>query len=360
MEIRIGIIGVGNCASSLLQGLEYYKKIDEKSDRVPGLMNNVIAGYKISDIKPVVAFDIDKRKVGKDLGEAVFSKPNCTTKFSNVPKIGTIVKKGPVMDGVTYTTEEMFLVDENQKESDVVAEIKKSGAEIMINYLPVGSEKAARFYADACVKAGVALINAMPVFIASTPESAKKFEDAGLPVLGDDVKSQLGATIVHRVLTKLFEERGVKLDHSYQLNVGGNTDFKNMLDRDRLKSKKISKTSSVQSQMENALGEEDLHIGPSDYVPFLKDKKLCFLRMEGRKFGNVPMNIEMRLEVEDSPNSAGVIVDAIRCAKIALDRKIAGPLISPSSYFFKHPPEQVPDFTAKKMVREFIDGKRER
>jgi len=360
MTIKIGLIGVGNCASSLLQGFEFYKEVNKESKRIPGLMNNVIAGYKISDIKPVLAFDIDKRKVGKDLSEAIFSGSNCTTKFSDVPLTGTIVKKGPVMDGITHTTKEMFLVDENQKESDVTEEIKKSGAEIIINYLPVGSEKAARFYADACVKAGAALINAMPVFIASTPESAKKFEDAGLPVLGDDVKSQLGATIVHRVLTKLFEERGVKLEHSYQLNVGGNTDFKNMLDRDRLKSKKISKTSSVQSQMEEALGMDDLHIGPSDYVPFLNDKKVCFLRMEGRKFGNVPMNIEMRLEVEDSPNSAGVIIDAIRCAKIALDRKIAGPITSPSSYFFKHPPEQVPDFTAKKLVQEFIEGKRER
>jgi len=360
MSIKIGIIGVGNCASSLVQGLEYYKDVDEKSDRVPGIMHNVIAGYRIGDIKPVIAFDIDKRKVGKDLAEAIFSEPNCTQKFSDVPRTGVIVKKGPVLDGITSTTEDVFLVDESQKECNVAKEIKKSGAEVMVNYLPVGSEKAVRFYADACIKAGVALVNAMPVFIASTPESAKKFEEAGLPVLGDDVKSQLGATIVHRVLTKLFEDRGVKLEHSYQLNVGGNTDFKNMLDRTRLKSKKISKTSSVQSQMKNALTEKDLHIGPSDYVPFLKDKKICFLRIEGRKFGDIPLNLELRLDVEDSPNSAGVMIDAIRCAKIALDRKIAGALVSPSSYFFKHPPKQFPDYTARKMVEEFIEGKLEK
>lgn len=360
MVIKIGIIGVGNCASSLLQGLEFYKDIDEKSERVPGLMHNVLGSYKIGDIKPVVAFDIDKRKVGKDLSEAVFAQPNCALKFSDVKKTNVTVKKGPVLDGITDTTREMFLVDEKQKECDVVREITESGAEIMINYLPVGSEKATDFYVKACLKARVALINAIPVFVASNNELAKKFEEAGVPVLGDDIKSQIGSTIVHRVLTKIFDDRGVKIDRTYQLNIGGNTDFLNMLDRNRLKLKKISKTSAVQSQLPEKIEDKNIHIGPSDYVPFLKDKKIGFIRMEGRKFGNVPMHLELRLEVEDSPNSAGVMIDAIRCTKIATDRNISGVLISPSAYFFKHPPEQFPDFLAKKMVEEFIEGKRER
>ncbi|MCX6802244.1 MAG: inositol-3-phosphate synthase [Candidatus Diapherotrites archaeon] len=358
MVIRIGIIGVGNCACSLLQGFEFYKDVDGKSEKVPGIMHNALGGYRISDIKPVVAFDIDKRKVGKDLSEAAFAPPNCTLKFSDIKKTGVIVKRGPVLDGVTDTTKEMFLFDEKQKETDVAEEIKKSGAEIMINYLPVGSEKATEFYVNACLEAKVALINAIPVFVASEEKNSKRFKKAGLPVLGDDVKSQVGSTIVHRVLTKLFEDRGVKLEHTYQLNVGGNTDFLNMLDRNRLKSKKISKTCAVQSQLETELSPNDIHIGPSDYIPFLKDKKVAFIRMEGRKFGNVPMNLEIRLEVEDSPNSAGVMIDAIRCAKIALDRKLAGPIIGPSSYFFKHPPKQFPDYQAKKLVEEFVEGKK--
>ncbi|MEM0360111.1 MAG: inositol-3-phosphate synthase [Candidatus Diapherotrites archaeon] len=358
MPIKIGIIGVGNCASSLLQGLEFYKDVGPKSPKVPGIMHNVLGGYKISDIKPVVAFDIDKRKVGKDLSEAAFSPPNCTIKFSNINKTGVIVKKGPILDGITETTREMFLVDEKQKECDLVKEIRESGAEIMINYLPVGSEKATKAYVDACLEARVAFINAIPVFVASDEKNAKLFENAGLPVLGDDIKSQIGSTIIHRVLAKLFEDRGVQLEHTYQLNVGGNTDFLNMIDsRARLKSKKISKTSAVQSQLEKELSAEDIHIGPSDYIPFLKDKKIGFIRMEGRKFGNVPMHLDIRLEVEDSPNSAGVMIDAIRCAKIALDRKLAGAIVGPSAYFFKHPPKQFSDYQAKKLVEEFVENK---
>jgi myo-inositol-1-phosphate synthase len=314
----------------------------------------------ICDIKFVAAFDVDCKKVGKDLSEAIFASPNCTAKFSVVPHWGVEVKKGPVLDGVADTTREKFTVDQRQKPVDVAKELKESGAQVAVCYLPVGSEEAARYYARECIKAGVGFINAMPVFICSKKEGASMFEKAGLPCLGDDIKSQVGATIVHRTLTRLFVDRGVKLDHTYQLNVGGNTDFLNMLERTRLKSKKISKTQSVQSQLPTQLEPEDIHIGPSDYVPWLNDKKLCFIRMEGRKFGDVPLNIELRLDVEDSPNSAGVIVDAIRCVKIALDRKIGGALTSPSSYFMKSPMIQYTDSVARQMVEEFIKGERDR
>ncbi|MCX6695441.1 MAG: inositol-3-phosphate synthase [Candidatus Altiarchaeota archaeon] len=359
-QIKVAIIGVGNCASSLVQGIEYYKDIDIGDSLVPGLMHNVLGGYRISHIKFVAAFDVDSKKVGKDLSEAIFSPPNCTIKFSDVPKWHVEVKKGPVLDGVGETTKDKFTVDQKQTPVDVASELKKSGAEIAVSYLPVGSEQAARFYATECLKAGCAFINAMPVFLASNEEWAGKFKEAKLPIIGDDIKSQVGATIVHRTLTRLFVDRGVKLDHTYQLNVGGNTDFLNMLERSRLKSKKISKTQSVQSQLPTQLPPEDIHIGPSDYVPWLKDKKLCFIRMEGRKFGDIPINIELRLDVEDSPNSAGVMVDAIRCAKLALDRKVGGPLTSPSSYFMKSPPIQYTDPVARDMVEEFIKGERER
>ncbi|ODS38332.1 MAG: inositol-3-phosphate synthase [Candidatus Altiarchaeales archaeon WOR_SM1_86-2] len=354
------MVGVGNCASSLIQGVEYYKGVDGKSPLVPGLMHNVIADYKISDIEFVSAFDVDSKKVGNDLSEAIFSEPNCTIKFSDVPDLGVGVMKGPVLDGVGETTKDKFTVDPKQKPVDVTRVLKKTDTQILIGYLPVGSEEAVKYYARCCLDAGVGFINAIPVFIASNPEWAKKFEDRGIPVIGDDIKSQVGATIVHRMLTKLFVDRGVKLDHTYQLNVGGNTDFLNMLERNRLKSKKISKTQSVQSQLPAPMAPEDIHIGPSDYVPWLNDKKLCFIRMEGRKFGDVPVNIELRLDVEDSPNSAGVMIDAVRCAKLALDRKISGALTSPSSYFMKSPPIQYPDSVAKEMVEEFIGGERER
>jgi len=359
-KIKIAISGLGNCASSLIQGLEYYKRIDGNSPLVPGLMHNVIGGYKLSDIQVVAAFDIDKRKVGKDVGEAIFSPPNCTIKFSDVPKLGVKVLKGPVLDGIAETTKEMFLVDPAQKPVNVKQALEDSGAELLINYLPVGSEQAVRFYAQEALDAGVGLINCMPVFIASDEAWSKRFQDAGLPCLGDDVKSQVGATILHRTLMKLFNDRGVKVEQTYQLNCGGNTDFLNMLERQRLKSKKISKTEAVQSILPSRMVDESIHIGPSDYVPWLKDKKLCFLRIQGKKFGDIPINLECRLDVEDSPNSAGVVVDAIRCMRLALDRKVGGPLVSPSSYFMKHPIQQFPDETCREMVEEFIAGKRER
>lgn len=363
--IKIAIAGIGNCTSSLIQGLYYYKKVKNNDELVPGLMHNLLGKYKISDIKPVAAFDIDQRKVGKDLSEAIFSPPNCTKIFcKNIPKLNVKVKMAPVLDGVAkimenYPEEKRFKVS-NQKPVDVVKELKKSKADILINYVPVGSQKAAEFYAKAALEAGCAFINCMPVFIVSNEKWAEKFEKKNLPCIGDDIKSQVGATIVHRTLTHLFSERGVIIDRSYQLNFGGNTDFLNMLERERLKSKKISKTESVESQLSKRLNYDNLHIGPSDYVPFLKDNKICFIRIEGRKFGNIPVTLELKLSVEDSPNSAGCIIDAIRIAKIALDRKIGGPLISSSAYFMKHPPQQFTDEKAREMLEEFIKGKRER
>jgi len=360
-KIRIAIAGVGNCASSLIQGLEYYKDGKE----VIGLMHPEIGGYKISDIEVVAAFDVDKRKVGKDLSEAIFAKPNCTKVFCpNVPHYGVTVKMGPIMDGIAehmkdYDEERAFRVA-GEEPCDVVEELKRSGAEILVNYLPVGSEKGARFYAEAALKAGVGFVNCIPVFIASDEEWAKKFEEKGLPIVGDDIKAQLGATIVHRVLAKLFVDRGVKLDRTYQLNTGGNTDFLNMLAKHRLSSKRVSKTEAVQSQLNEPLPPENIHIGPSDYVPWQNDNKVCFLRMEGREFGDVPLNLELRLSVEDSPNSAGVAVDAIRCCKLALDRGIGGALISISSYTMKHPPIQYSDSEARRRVEEFIAGKLDR
>ncbi len=360
-KIRITIVGIGNCASSLIQGLEYYKDGKE----VIGLMHPELGGYKISDIEVVSAFDIDKRKVGRDLSEAIFSKPNCTKVFCpNIPHYGVTVKMGTVLDGVAkhmddYDEERAFR-SAKVEPCDIVEELKKSGAEILVNYLPVGSAEGVKFYAQAALEAGLGFINCMPVFIASNEGWAKKFEEKGLPIVGDDIKAQLGATITHRILTKLFVDRGVKLDRTYQLNTGGNTDFLNMLARDRLSSKKISKTEAVQSQLKTPLPSQDIHIGPSDYVPWQNDNKICFIRMEGREFGDIPLNIELRLSVEDSPNSAGVAVDAIRCCKIGLDRGISGPLTSISSYTMKHPPIQYSDFEAKNKVEEFITGKTER
>jgi len=364
-EIRVAIAGVGNCASSLIQGVFYYRKVSSNDDLVPGLMHNVLGDYKISDIKFVAAFDVDKRKVGKDLSEAIFALPNCTKIFQKeIPKLGVKVKMGPVLDGVAahmkdYPEHQTFIVAK-AKPVDVVKELKKSGAEILLNYLPVGSQKAVEYYADCALKAGVAFVNCMPVFIVSDKNWSKKFEKKGLPCIGDDIKAQVGATITHRTLCHLFSQRGVIIDRSYQLNFGGNTDFLNMLERKRLKSKKISKSEAVEAVLLKKLSYDNLHIGPSDWIPFLKDNKICFMRIEGREFGNVPVELELRLSVEDSPNSAGCVIDAIRLAKLALDRQISGPLISASAYLMKHPPQQFPDEKAREMVEEFIQGKRER
>jgi myo-inositol-1-phosphate synthase len=362
-KIKIAIAGIGNCASTIIQGIHYYK--GKKQEDSVGLMHYDLAGYKPSDIEVVAAFDIDKRKVGKDLSEAILEKPNNTTIFQkDIPKSGVIVKKSPVLDGYSphmneYSEDHTFVVSE--KEEVIVAEeLKKSGAEILVNYLPVGSEKASRYMAEQCLEAGTAFINGMPVFIASEQEWQKKFEEKKLPIVGDDVKSAFGATIVHRALAKLFIDRGLKLDRTYQINVGGNTDFLNMLNAERLKSKKISKTQSVQSQLPLPLDAENIHISPSDYVPWLKDRKLAFIRLEGKLFGDVPLDIEVRLNCEDSPNSAGSMIDAIRCCKLALDRNISGCLTSISAYTMKHPAQQFADSEARKMVEEFIAGKRER
>jgi len=361
--IKIAIAGVGNCASALVQGIHFYRQNEDSL----GLMHEELGGYKVGDIEVVAAFDIDARKVGKDLAEAIFAKPNCTQVFCNpIPKTGVVVKKGPVLDGVAphmndseLPEEERFVVADDDDPVDVVEELRRSGAEILVNYMPVGSEQAARFYAQAALEAGCAFVNCMPCFIASDPEWAKKFEERGLPVVGDDIKSQVGATIVHRTLVRLFTMRGVKVERTYQLNFGGNTDFLNMLERSRLKTKKISKTESVQSQLDVPLERRNIHIGPSDYVPWLDDQKVCFIRIEGRKFGGVPITLDLRLSVEDSPNSAAVVVDAIRAAKIALDRGIGGPLLSASAWCMKHPPKQFPDEQAHRMLMEFVEGKRE-
>jgi myo-inositol-1-phosphate synthase len=330
-----------------------------------GLMHYDLGGYRPGDIEVVAAFDVDKRKVGKKLKEAIFAKPNCTTVFyDKLPDYPVQVHMGPVLDGVSehmadYDPDKSFAVAD-QEPSDVVRILKESGAEMMINYLPVGSEEAAKFYAEACLEANIGFINAMPVFIASNEDWAKKFRDKNIPLIGDDVKSQVGATIIHRTLTKLFENRGVILDHTYQLNFGGNTDFLNMLNRSRLKSKKKSKTQSVQSELKVALADDNIHIGPSDYIPWLNDNKICHIRMEGRGFGHVPLTLDVKLSVEDAPNSGGVMIDAIRCMKLALDRQIGGILTAISAYSMKSPPVQYTDTEAKKMVEEFIEGRKER
>lgn len=365
-KIRVAVVGVGNCAGSLIQGVEYYKALGKNDPRASlGLMHYNLGGYRPDDIEFVAAFDIDTRKVDKPLKEAVFSQPNCTKIFyDRLPDFPVTVMMGNVLDGISphmkdYPENRRFIIA-RKKPVDVAEILKQSKADILVSYLPVGSEKAAAFYAEACLKTGVSLVNCIPAFIASTKEWALRFEKKKIPIIGDDIKSQIGATIIHRALTKLFEDRGVKLDNTYQLNVGGNTDFLNMLNRTRLKSKKISKTEAVQSQLHMPLSMENIHVGPSDYIPWLKDNKICFLRMEGRIFGNVPVHLEMRLSVEDSPNSAGVVIDAIRCCKIARDRGVGGVLISPSAYFMKHPIIQFPDEKARDMVEAFIKGKIER
>ncbi len=358
-SIRIAVVGIGNCASSLVQGLEHYR--EGANDQV-GLMHFDMGGYKPSDIKVVAAWDVDRRKVGKDVAEAIFAKPNCTAVFApNVGNTGTIVKMGKKLDGVAdhmadFKDDRTFLVSDavEPTREEVIAELKASGADVLMNYLPVGSQEATEFYAECAIEAGVAFVNNIPVFIASNPVWAKKFEDAGVAIIGDDIKAQLGATIVHRVLTDLFAKRGVKLDRTYQLNTGGNTDFLNMSNHRRLESKKISKTEAVQSVAAERMDDDNVHIGPSDYVPWQNDNKVCFLRMEGQLFGGVPMNIELRLSVEDSPNSAGVAIDMIRCAKIAKDRGIAGVIDPASAYFCKHPRTQMTDDLAQIEVERFI------
>ncbi len=353
--IRLAIAGVGNCASSLVQGITYYRDA-EPDDVVPGLMHVELGGYHVRDLVPVAAFDVDQAKVGTDLGKAIHAGLNNTVRFAEVGELGVTVQRGPTFDGLGHYYRE--LVEESPAEPvDVAEALREAGADVLVSYLPVGSEQAQRHYAQACLDAGVAFVNAIPVFIASDPEWARKFRDAGLPIVGDDIKSQVGSTIVHRILTRLFEDRGLALDHTYQLNFGGNMDFKNMLERERLESKKISKTQSVTSQLEdNVLDADDVHVGPSDHVPWLKDRKWAYIRMEGRNFGDVPLNLELKLEVWDSPNSAGVIIDAVRCAKLALDRGIGGPLLGPSAYFMKSPPVQYHDDVAHALVEGFAAG----
>ena len=353
-EIRVAIIGVGNCANSLVQGITYYKDATNETE-IPGLMHPVLGGYHIKNINFVLALDVDAKKVGLDLADAIWASENNTIKFANVAKTGVTVKRGATLDGLGRYYKET-ISESTAAPVDVVAELKNNKVEVVICYLPVGSEEAAKYYAQCAIDAGCAFVNALPVFIASDPEWADKFTKAGLPIVGDDIKSQFGATITHRIMAKLFQDRGVHLDRTYQLNVGGNMDFKNMLERDRLESKKISKTQSVTSQLDYDLGDKNVHIGPSDYIPWLDDRKWAYVRLEGRAFGDVPLNLEYKLEVWDSPNSAGVIIDALRCAKIALDRKIGGPLLSPSSYFMKSPPVQYTDEQAFQKVEQFIAG----
>ena len=359
-RIKIAIVGLGNCASSLIQGVHYYRQRGEAE--AIGLMHWSIGGFRPGDIEVVAAFDIDRRKVGRDVHEAIFAPPNCTTVFcADLPASGVKVRMGRLLDGVAdhmadYEAHRTFLPADAPEPDleEVVQTLRRSGAEMLLNYLPVGSERATRFYAECALAAGIGFINNMPVFIASDPEWAARFAAKGLPIIGDDIKAQLGATIVHRTLTDLFRRRGVRLDRTYQINTGGNTDFLNMLNRSRLRSKKISKTEAVQAVAAQRLDPENIHIGPSDYVPWQNDNKVCFLRMEGRLFGDVPMHIELRLSVEDSPNSAGVAIDAIRCLKLALDRGIGGVLTGPSAFFCKHPPEQFTDDVAHAMTQEFI------
>lgn len=359
-SIKIAIVGIGNCASSLIQGIHYYR--DKKPEDAIGLMHWKIGGYTPSDIEVVAAFDIDKRKVGKDVHQAIFEEPNCTTVFcSDLPDSGVKVSMGAVLDGFSshmkdYAAKHTFVLAEQESatKEEIVKILKESGAEVLMNYLPVGSEEATRFYAECALEAGVAFVNNIPVFIASDEKWAKRFEEKNIPIIGDDIKAQLGATITHRTLTDLFMKRGVKLDRTYQLNTGGNTDFLNMLNRSRLESKKISKTEAVQSVATERLDDDNIHVGPSDYVPWQNDNKVCFLRMEGRLFGDVPMNLELRLSVEDSPNSAGVAIDMVRCAKLALDNGKGGVLDAPSAYFCKHPPRQFTDEQAYIMTENFI------
>ena len=357
-SVRVAIVGVGNCATSLIQGVEYYKDADP-SGAVPGLMHVTFGDYHVSDVEFVAAFDVDAKKVGFDLSDAINNSENNTIKITDVPPTGVTVQRGPTLDGLGKYYRET--IEESDSEPvDVVAALRDSRADVLVSYLPVGSEQADKFYAQCAIDAGVAFVNALPVFIASDPVWAKKFEDAGVPVVGDDIKSQVGATITHRVMARLFEDRGVVLDRTFQLNVGGNMDFKNMLERERLESKKISKTQSVTSNLDHDLGARNVHIGPSDYVQWLDDRKWAYVRLEGRAFGDVPLNLEYKLEVWDSPNSAGIIIDALRAAKIAKDRGIGGPILSASTYLMKSPPVQMPDDQGRARLEAFIRGEVER
>jgi myo-inositol-1-phosphate synthase len=353
-KVRVAIVGVGNCASSLVQGLEYYKDASEEA-RVPGLMHVRFGDYHVSDVEVVAAFDVDAKKVGIDLSDAIFASENNTIKFADVPPTGITVQRGHTFDGLGDYYREI-ITESDEQPVDVVAALREAQVDVLVCYLPVGSEQADRFYAQCAIDAKVAFVNALPVFIASDPVWAAKFTEAGVPIVGDDIKSQVGATITHRVLAKLFEDRGVELLRTYQLNFGGNMDFQNMLERKRLQSKKISKTQSVTSQIPHEMAKADVHIGPSDYVPWLDDRKFAYVRLEGRSFGDTPLSLEYKLEVWDSPNSAGVIIDAIRAAKIAKDRGIGGPVISASSYFMKSPPEQFGDDVCRDLVEKFIKG----
>ena len=357
-KVKVAIVGLGNCANSLIQGVEYYKNADDNDD-VPGLMHVKLGDYHIKDIEFVAAFDVDGKKVGLDIADAILASENNTIKFAEVKSLGVKVSRGHTLDGLGRYYRENIQESE-EKPVDIVKVLKETGADVLICYLPVGSEEAAKYYAQCAIDAQVAFVNALPVFIASDPVWEKKFKDAGVAIVGDDIKSQVGATITHRVLAKLFGDRGVKLDRTMQLNVGGNMDFMNMLERDRLESKKISKTQAVTSQVEHDMGKSNVHIGPSDYVSWLDDRKWAYVRLEGRAFGDVPLNLEYKLEVWDSPNSAGVIIDALRLAKIAKDRKIGGALISPSSYLMKSPPVQFDDQVARDNTELFIQGKLER
>jgi myo-inositol-1-phosphate synthase len=357
-KVKVAIVGLGNCANSLIQGVEYYRNADV-NEEVPGLMHVQLGDYHIRDIEFVAAFDVDGKKVGLDLADAMWASENNTIKFADVKPLGIKVSRGKTLDGLGRYYKEM-IQESTEEPVDVVKVLKETKADVLICYLPVGSEEAAKYYAQCAIDAQVAFVNALPVFIASDPVWEKKFKDAGVPIIGDDIKSQVGATITHRVLAKLFGDRGVQLDRTMQLNVGGNMDFKNMLERDRLESKKISKTQAVTSQIDHDMGKGNIHIGPSDYVSWLDDRKWAYVRLEGRAFGDVPLNLEYKLEVWDSPNSAGVIIDALRCAKIAMDRKIGGALISSSSYLMKSPPVQFDDSKARDNTELFIAGKIER
>lgn len=353
-KVRVAIVGVGNCASALVQGAHYYRNAGEE-EFIPGLMHVNLGGYHVSDIEFSAAFDIDRNKVGKNLAEAIFVSPNNTSRFAEPPLMGVKVERGMTHDGLGHYLRQIITKAPGET-ADVANILRDTGTDVVVNFLPVGSEMATKWYVEQVLDAGCALVNCIPVFIAQESYWQRRFEERGLPVIGDDVKSQVGATITHRVLTRLFRDRGVKLERTYQLNFGGNMDFYNMLERERLESKKVSKTRAVTSMMEYDLGEENIHVGPSDYVPWLTDRKWCHIRMEGRTFGDLPLNLEMKLEVWDSPNSAGVVIDAARCAKIALDRGLKGALPGPSAYFMKSPPVQHPDDEARDMVEEFIQG----
>jgi len=351
-KVRVGIVGVGNCASSFVQGVEFYREAPA-DETIPGLMHTVLGGYGVGDIEFVTAFDVDSNKVGRDLSEAVFAAPNNTLRFSDVPRTGVEVLRGPTLDGLgTYYQTQVS--ESDAQPVDVAKHLRETGVDVLVSYLPVGSEAATRYYAERALEAGVGFVNCIPVFIASDPEWERRFKEATLPIVGDDIKSQVGATITHRQLAKLFEDRGIHLDHTYQLNFGGNMDFMNMLERERLASKKLSKTNSVRSNVTQEIHDQDIHIGPSDHVPWLSDRKWAFIRLEGHGFGGAPMSIELKLEVWDSPNSAGVVVDAVRCCKLALDRGVGGALSGPSAYFMKSPPVQYPDDVARQMTEEFI------